>query len=146
MYQFCLSNRWSITESNSADSQFRCKISKWLDDFNVEQTGIPDNQPLDLYLHDQVGEVNGGLVGRTSLGVLFINFFFIPESARRRGIGSELLKRAEEEARRRGCHVAMLFTMSIQAPEFYLKHGYTIFGEVPCMPSGNSRIFMRKAL
>ncbi|HDS5592972.1 TPA: GNAT family N-acetyltransferase [Enterobacter hormaechei subsp. xiangfangensis] len=146
MRQFCLPHGWGITESHSIDSSSRSKISNLLDDFNIEQTGISDNQPLDFYLHDKAGEVNGGLVGRTSLGVLFINFFFIPDSARRMGVGSELLKRAENEARQRGCHVAMLFTMSIQAPAFYLKHGYTIFGEVACKPSGNARIFMQKAL
>ncbi|MGV7962670.1 GNAT family N-acetyltransferase [Photorhabdus tasmaniensis] len=146
MNQAILPTGFTITNSDKSDNLARARISDLLDHWNVEQTGKADNQPLDFYIRDQDGEVIGGLVGRTSLGVLFINYFFLPVSLRRRGTGSELLRRAEEKARLRGCHIAMLFTMSIQAPDFYLKHGYTIFGEVSCQPTGNARIFMQKKL
>ena len=28
--------------------------------------------------------------------------------------------------------------------DFYLKHGYSIFGKIPSLPNGNARIFMQK--
>ena len=87
-----------------------------------------------------------GLTGRTSLGLLFIDLFFIPANLRRDGLGSRLLRLAEDEARRRGCVNAVLYTINFQAPAFYERHGYRILGSVPCLPLGTSRIFMTKPL
>jgi hypothetical protein len=47
---------------------------------------------------------------------------------------------------RRGCVRAVLFTMAIQAPRFYERHGYEVFGTIECEPPGNARIFMKKEL
>ena len=86
------------------DKAVRELIRESLERFNDEATGIPDEHPLDVLVVDpSTQETLGGLVGRTSLGVLFISFFFLPEALRRQGLGSALLRRAEEEARRRGC-------------------------------------------
>jgi len=46
--------------------------------------------------------VVGGLTGRTSLGLLFVDLFYLPAELRGQGIGGEVLKQAEEESRRRG--------------------------------------------
>lgn len=62
------------------------------------------------------------------------------------GLGSEMLRQAEEEGRKRGCRTAILYTISFQAPEFYRKYGWRVFGEVPCDPPGTSRVFMTKDL
>jgi GNAT superfamily N-acetyltransferase len=39
-------------------------------------------------------------------GWLFVELLFVPESLRGKGIGAELLARAENEAIARGCHSA----------------------------------------
>jgi signal transduction histidine kinase len=36
--------------------------------------------------------------------------------------------------------------ISYQAPGFYTRHGWRVFGEIPCDPPGTSRIFMTKTL
>jgi len=46
------------------------------------------------------------------------------KALRSRGIGSELLRRAEEEAVSRGCDRVFLNTFDFQAPGFYRRHGY----------------------
>lgn len=133
--------------TESADAAARKIVSDGLDDYNVGITGVSDNTPLDVLITDQnSGETIGGLVGRTSLGLLFINYFYIPIGLRRTGLGSRILEMAEAEARVRGCKEAVLFTISFQAPDFYERHGYSRFGEIPCDPEGTSRIFMRKTL
>ena len=40
----------------------------------------------------------------------------------------------------------MLYTISFQAPGFYEKLGYRVFGSVDCDPPGTSRIVMVKDL
>ncbi len=122
-------------------------ISEALDGFNIERTGIDDRRPLAVLVRDPgTGQAIGGLVGRTSLGLLFIDLFFLPPELRGAGLGSEILRQAEHEARTRGCRTAVLYTISFQAPGFYRNHGWRPLGEVICDPPGTSRIFMTKEL
>jgi GNAT superfamily N-acetyltransferase len=88
----------------------------------------------------------GGLTGRTSLGLLFIDLFFLLDNLRGDGLSSRVLRLAEDEARQRGCVGAVLYTINFRAPGFYERHGYRVLGTVPCLPPGTSRIFMTKAL
>ena len=122
-------------------------ISDALDHFNLEATGIDDRNPLAVLVYDPgTSQVIGGLAGRTSLGLFFIDLFFLPPELRGEGLGTEILRRAEDEARARGCRTAVLYTISFQAPDFYRKQGWTSFGEVPCDPLGTSRVFLTKEL
>ncbi|MFI6318416.1 GNAT family N-acetyltransferase [Nonomuraea sp. NPDC050556] len=122
-------------------------ISDALDRFNVDSTGVEDQRPLAVLVRDpDSNQVVGGLTGRTSLGLFFVDLFFLPPELRGGGLGAEVLRRAEEEARARGCRSAVLYTISFQAPGFYLKQGWERLGEVPCDPPGTSRVFMTKAL
>lgn len=136
-----------ITLTNVEHQDARNLISQKLDEYNNSITDQIDNSVLDIIITDpSTEEVLGGLVGRTSLGVFFINLVYLPDYLRKNGLGTNLLKDAEVEAKRRGCSRAVLFTISFQAPDFYRKHGYIIFGEVPCQPPGTTRIFMVKEL
>jgi GNAT superfamily N-acetyltransferase len=133
----------SVTDLDEPEAS--AVISAGLDDFNVEVTGIQDRRPLTVLVREPgTDRVVGGLTGRTSLGLLFVDLFYLPAELRGRGIGGEVLHQAEDEARRRGCRTGMLYTISFQAPGFYLKHGWQVVGEVACDPPGTSRVFMTK--
>jgi GNAT superfamily N-acetyltransferase len=122
-------------------------VSEALDEFNVQAAGTDDNRPLAVLVRDpRTYRVVGGLTGRTSLGLWFVDLFHLPPALRGAGLGGEILRRAEEEARGRGCRSGVLYTISFQAPEFYRRHGWRSFGEVPCDPPGTSRVFMTKDL
>lgn len=92
------------------------------------------------------GQIVGGLLGRSSLGLFFLDLFYLPKEMRGSGLGSRLIRQAEEEARRRGCASAFVYTVTFQAPEFYERHGYRRFGEITCPPDGATRIFLSKSL
>jgi GNAT superfamily N-acetyltransferase len=122
-------------------------IGGGLKKFNEEQSGISDALPLAVILKDpDGGETLGGAIGRTSLGLLFLDLFFLPQTLRGAGLGTQILRMFEDEGRRRGCRSAMLYTISFQAPEFYARNGWQRFGEIPRDPPGTSRIFMTKSL
>jgi GNAT superfamily N-acetyltransferase len=121
-------------------------ISQGLGAYNVEQTGIRDYKPLAVLVKDAAGKTVGGISGRSSLGLLFLDLVYLPKAMRGGGMGSRLLAMAEEEGRRRGCKRAVLYTISFQAPDFYKRHGWRVFGEIPCDQPGTSRIFMTKEL
>jgi GNAT superfamily N-acetyltransferase len=76
----------------------------------------------------------------------FLDLFHLPDALRGSGMGTRLLRTFEDEARKRGCRCAVLYTISFQAPGFYEKNGWVRFGAVPCDPQGTSRVFMSKQL
>jgi GNAT superfamily N-acetyltransferase len=136
-----------IVVSDVIEPEVEHLLSAGLSAFNQQMSGINDRQALAVTVRDPVThQVLGGVTGRTSLGMLFLDLFYLPESLRGSGLGSRLLSAYEDEGRRRGCRSAVLYTLSFQAPEFYEKRGWQRFGEVACDPEGTSRVFMSKLL
>jgi GNAT superfamily N-acetyltransferase len=136
----------TIEAHESADEGLRGAILQPLMSFNADQTGRTDFRPLTLVVRDAGGDVVGGLCGRTVYGWLFVELLYVPESLRGRGLGRELMRRAETEAIARGCRHAWLDTFEFQARGFYERLGYVCFAELPHYPDGFSRFFMKKAL
>lgn len=136
-----------IVLTDVVDDRLDALINDGLNAFNDEVTGYSDRRPLSVAVRDPAtGEILGGAKGRTSLGLLFIELFWLPERLRASGLGSRILRMMEEEGRRRGCRAGVLFTISFQAPDFYRRHGWRVFGDIPCDPPGTSRVFMTKEL
>jgi len=133
--------------TDAPDARARAAVGEGLAACNDEQTGIRDGRDLGVLVQDtRSGEVIGGIIGRTSLGLLFIDLVYLPAALRRHRLGSRILQLAEEEGRARGCVSAMLYTISFQAPDFYARLGWREFGRIPCKPDGTARIFFTKAL
>lgn len=115
--------------------------------FNEAAAGPSGFRPLQVQVRDPAtGEVVGGLTGRTSYGWLFVEHLFVPGSLRGSGIGSELMARAEAEARARGCVGVWLDTFAFQARGFYERLGYRVFGTIEGYPPGHARFFLEKRL
>src|SRR5262249_48010525 len=113
-------------------------IGEGLATYNGGHSGIDDRQDLAVLVKNpRSGEILGGILGRTSLGLLFIDLVFLPEALRGHGLGSRMLGMAEEEGRARGCISAVLYTISFQAPEFYAKHGWHEIWEGRLPPTRN---------
>jgi GNAT superfamily N-acetyltransferase len=136
----------SIRLTDVPDEVTRRAILDGLVAYNRAQTGREGPRPLILALEDAARQVVGGLWGRTVYDWLFVELLFVPESLRGRGVGTDLLQRAEREAVARGCHSAWLDTFEFQARGFYERLGYTCFGELANYPAGAARYFMKKAL
>jgi GNAT superfamily N-acetyltransferase len=109
---------------------------------------VPDAQyhPLNIFMRDSNGRVFGGLIGNTYWGWLYISLFWLDERARGDGNGRKMLRLAEQEALHRGCHHAHLDTLDFQAPAFYEKQGYCLWGTLNDLPVGHKRIFFWKEL
>jgi GNAT superfamily N-acetyltransferase len=101
-------------------------------------------RPLGVFARDGETMV-AGLSGGTYCGWLFIRYLWVSEALRAEGIGRELMRRAEARAFERGCHSAWVDTFSFQAPGFYLKLGYEVFGELDYPPE-HKRFFLKKRL
>ena len=71
---------------------------------------------------------------------------WVDETLRRQGFGRQLLERAEKEARMRDCRYARLATSDYQAPGFYQKLGYTLYGQLENCPPGETAYYFWKDL
>jgi GNAT superfamily N-acetyltransferase len=113
-----------------------------------EQAGGPSGfQPLAILINDpRTGARLGGLWGRISYDWLIVELFVVPEQFRGQNLGSRILTQAEDYARQRGCIGVWLDTYTFQAPDFYKKLGYEVFGTLEDHPRGLQRFFVKKHL
>ena len=121
-------------------------IGGGINDFNAQQAGDDNGKNLCFVLKAPGGEIVGGVIGATYWDWLYVNLMWLQEAHRGQGYGAHLLQQAEEEARRRGARHAYLDTFSFQAPEFYKKYGYEVFGVLDDFPVGHQRYFLKKEL
>jgi GNAT superfamily N-acetyltransferase len=137
----------TLTLTDVPDSDESAVITDGLRAYNETQAGYSDWRALNIFARDpDTGRVVGGLLGSTSLGLLRVDRFFLPEGLRRNGLGGRILAMAEDEGRRRGCTRAVLSTLHFQAPGFYLKQGWEVAAQIDCAPSGHTRFYMTKKL
>ena len=137
----------TITVIERPEPHMREAIVRPLIAFNNSRASQPeDYRPMVIILSDpDTGEIIGGLWGETNLAHLHVDLLFVPETLRGFGLGRQMLLRAEQEAKTRGCRGAWLDTYSFQARGFYERLGYAVFGTLDDYPPGHSRIFLHKA-
>lgn len=114
--------------------------------FNIQQAGPELGKPLCFVLIAPDQSIVGGVIGETHWEWLHIITLWIKEDLRKRGYGHSLMAVAEEEALQRGAKNAYLDTFSFQAPDFYKKHGYEVFGTLDNFPPGHQRLYLTKKL
>jgi GNAT superfamily N-acetyltransferase len=114
--------------------------------YNTQQAGADQGRNLCFVVRGPDEEIVGGVIGATYWNWLHVDLMWVKEELRGRGYGGRLLAMAEEEARKRGAEHAYLDTFSFQAPEFYKRYGYRVFGELADCPTGHSRYFLTKDL
>ena len=117
-----------------------------LDAFSRQQGFAWQPAPLVLALRAEGGSIAGGLIGELQWGWLRIEILAVAEEFRGDGWGRRLVAEAEQVAVQAGCHGSWVDTFSFQAPDFYLRLGYRVFGELPDYPTGQTRFFLAKRL
>jgi GNAT superfamily N-acetyltransferase len=141
-----MKNELKITYEEKPEEAAWGIIGRGVGSYNKERAGENNFQRLCYVLQDTEGEVVGGILGETYWEWFYLDLLWVAEDLRRQGYGSQLLEIAEEEARRRGAKNAYLDTFSFQAPQFYFKNGYQVFGELNEFPPGSQRYFLQKGL
>jgi N-acetylglutamate synthase-like GNAT family acetyltransferase len=135
-----------ISPASQKEADF---IKKKLLKFNNSQIPFTQKQPYILknYVIKRKGKIIAGI--NTTLcywNILYIGILFVDEKFRKNKLGSFLLQKAENEAKRKGAALAHLDTFDFQAKNFYVKHGYKVFGTLTNCPSGHKRYFLKKTL
>ena len=113
----------------------------------VPITGAGSREKLDYVAKFSNGKIIGGINSVLySGGILRIDILWIDDAYRMKGIGSRLIKKVEEIAKQKGCGLIHLDSFDWQAKDFYLKHGYEVFGILDDCPPGHKRYYMKKIL
>jgi GNAT superfamily N-acetyltransferase len=99
-----------------------------------------------LVLEDKNNQIYGGLIGKIYRACLFIDVLWVSESKRGFGYGRKLIEAAEIIAKKEACTFVHLDTFSFQAPDFYKKNGYEIYGVLDSYSDGIKRFYLKKEL
>ena len=124
----------------------RAFLEDRINEFNAAVTGIRDGAGVAFLIRDDHDAIVAGLSGWTWDGCLYVEYLWVREDRRGRGYGTRLLAAAEDEARTRGCHQAALTTHSFQAPDFYRRLGYEVYGTLDDYPTGHRQLHLKKRL
>lgn len=136
-----------LTVSDTPDPDGLDAIRTGLTAFNSRHIGMRDREHLSVLIREREGDAPlGGLWGETGRGWLTIEFLYVPEDRRAVGLGTRLIRLAEQTARERGCIGAKVETWDFQAPDFYRKLGYRVFGELDDCPAGHRLYVLARRL
>ena len=92
------------------------------------------------------GNVVAGVDAAAYWRKIHVRLLWVHPDHQSKGLGSHLVRWAEERGRELGCASAVVDTMSFQAPEFYAKQGYLEIGLSEGYEGGASRHYFEKNL
>ncbi|WP_061316214.1 GNAT family N-acetyltransferase [Clostridium botulinum] len=139
-------NNYIIRESSSEEEADL--IVDRIVEYNLSK--IPGKQEVPLLcinrvIEDTNGEIIAGILSKMYCwNCIYIDVLWIKEQYRKDGLGTKLLKEVEKIAKEKDCHLIHLDTFDFQAKDFYIKHGYEIFGILDQCPENHKRYFMKK--
>jgi GNAT superfamily N-acetyltransferase len=132
-------------EDQIADQDYKF-LQEQLYAYNMAATGYHDGRDIAILVRDAQGAIVAGLSSWTWGGILKIQYLWVREDCRGKDYGTRLLQAAEAEGRARGCRQAALDTHSFQAPLFYQKFGYEVYGVLEDDPIGYKTYHLKKQL
>lgn len=140
-------NPWHISKSSEKDQY---KVLKKLSNFNHHQ--VPDTQhpeviPLHYHIRNEENEIIAGINAvMYAWGIVAVDILFVEEAYRKQGLGSKLLQYIENEVKQKGGSLIHLDTFDFQAKDFYIKHGFQMFGTLDNCPPDHKRFYLKKVL
>ena len=119
------------------------KISEGLDRHG-EQYNVPsfDPKPFAFIASDMTHDFLGGAKGKISAGWCSLSWLYSTQEVQ--GTGSALMERIEKLAKEHNCKGILVDTLSYQAPDFYKKFGFEVYGKIPNFISNQTRLFFVK--
>jgi len=141
-----MDEEYNIISVDKPDDSVWDVVGGGLHNYNTQQAGDSHGKQICFVLYAPDQKVAGGLIGETHWGWFYINLLFVKDDLRGHGYGHRLLTLAEDEARQSGAKYVYLDTFSFQAPDFYKRHGYQVFGELKDFPPGHQRYYLKKQL
>lgn len=141
-----MDKKYNITSVEKPEESAWAIIGAGIHNYNMQQVGGSNPQRLCFVLLEEDQEIVGGVIGEIHWDWLWLDLIWVREDLRGHGYGQRLLTAIEDGARNHGARNVYLDTFSFQAPGFYVKNGYHVFGELQDFPPGHQRFFLTKRL
>ncbi len=138
-------SNYIIRASNEEESEL---IVDKIVEYNLSKVPIIQESSfiwINRVIVDTYGDIIAGINSKMYCwNCLYIDVLWVKEEYRKEGLGSKILNEIEKVAKDKGCYLIHLDTFDFQAKDFYLKHGYDIFGILDECPQKHKRYFMKK--
>lgn len=138
---------YDIINCSGNDAEYICDR---LVEYNLRQ--VAKTQPIEFVNIDKkiVDENNNIIAGCLAKmycwRVIYIDILWVDDNYRKQGLGTKLLKKIERVAEEENCTLIHLDTFDFQAKDFYLRHGYELFGVLEDCPENHCRYYLKKKL
>ena len=138
---------YDIINCSEKDADFICDR---LVEYNLRQ--VTKTQPIEFIninkkILDEKNNIIAGCIARMYCWrVIFIDILWVDDNHRKQGLGTKLLKEIERVAEKERCTLIHLDTFDFQAKDFYLRHGYELFGVLEDCPENHCRYYLKKKL
>ncbi|MDU7439128.1 MAG: GNAT family N-acetyltransferase [Clostridium sp.] len=140
-------SNYIIRESNEEESEL---IVDKIVEYNLSKVPIIQESSfiwINRVIVDTYGDIIVGINSKMYCwNCLYIEVLWVKEEYRKEGLGSKILNEIEKVAKDKGCYLIHLDTFDFQAKDFYIKHGYDIFGILDECPQRHKRYFMKKII
>ncbi|TAL62471.1 MAG: N-acetyltransferase, partial [Legionella sp.] len=104
-------------------------IDNKIDEYNNSQVAFTQEPVIKNFVIKEKDLIIAGINSCIyNWGILYVGVLFVHEDYRGMQLGSQLLARVEADAKAMGARLCHLDTFDFQAKDFYLRHGYEIFG------------------
>jgi ribosomal protein S18 acetylase RimI-like enzyme len=104
------------------------------------------SEKYSIFLKNEQDKVLGGVVVTFLWNGMEIDSLWVDESIRGKGWGRKLMEAVEKEGVKRGSTIAYTNTFPWQAPGFYEKLGYSLYGKLEDFPKGSALSYYSKKL
>lgn len=136
----------NITITDALQAEDSEEIGNHLMAYNRKFVGEILNKKIGVFMLDDNGIKVAGLTGSTVGSWLSIDLLWVSETLRGKGVGSKIIKAAEQQALAAGCRFSRVDTFSFQARPFYEKMGYQLQMTLHNYPVEHERYFFTKTL
>ena len=130
----------------NVDSEKAKEIVNLIRSYNRINREPSKSESLNIYIEDDCGNLIAGMVAETFGYWLEIEYLYVRDDLRGKGIGSKILEKAEKESKSRGCKYSFVNTFNFQSPNFYKKHGYKEVFALKEYPYTGKRYYYTKEL
>lgn len=97
-----------------------------------------------FFIRDELGKIVGGCAGDNMYGALFVGQLWVKEELRNKGLGTQLMQKAEALAKDSNCHFIAVNTFDWEALDFYKKLGFYVEFERHGFDNNSIFYFLRK--
>jgi GNAT superfamily N-acetyltransferase len=133
--------QYSIIQGSQEDiKEVQNKIMQYNDNY------FKDSREYTYCIKCENGNLIAAIIAQKTCNSIQIQFLWVDELYRHKGLGKVLLEKVEQTARQEAVNILYLYVYGFQSLDFYLKNGYTIFGQLKQCIGKFDQYFLKKEL